>query len=143
MSRSLIQKRRQARFLLVQALYQWQLSENAVADVLQQFQLGPQFQRADQSYFSDHFLAITKQTEALDGLYQPHLDRALAEIDPVEMNILRLATYELAHCPELPYRVVINEAMELAKIFGAAGSHKYINGVLDKVAKQLRSVEMK
>lgn len=143
MSKSLIQQRRQARFLLIQALYQWQLSGNPIADVLLQFQLNPQFQQADQTYFVESLNAIAGQAETLDAIYQPYLDREIAELDPIEMTILRLSTYELAQRLDLPYRIIINEALELAKIFGATDSHKYINGVLDKVAKQLRTTEMK
>jgi N utilization substance protein B len=143
MSRSLIQKRHQARFLLIQALYQWQVSENPPADILTQFQLNPQFDKADQTYFTESFLAVINQVTTVDELYQPYLDRALSELDPIEMSILRLATYELSQRLDLPYRVVINEALELAKTFGATDGHKYINGVLDKAAKQLRPSEFK
>ena len=143
MSRSLIQKRRQSRFLLIQALYQWQLSENLIADILLQTQLNPQFQKADQAYFSESLLAIAEQVSILDQLYQSYLDRDLADIGPIEKSILRLATYELSQRLDLPYRIIINEALELAKIFAATDSYKYINGVLDRVAKQLRSIEIK
>lgn len=141
MSRSLIQKRHQARFLLIQALYQWQVGGSAPQDILTQFQLNPQFAQADQTYFTESFLAVTEQSELLDAYYAPYLDRQLSELDPIEMSILRLASYELAQRLDLPYRVVINEALNLAKIFGATDGHKYINGILDKVAKKLRPIE--
>lgn len=141
MSRSLIQKRHQARFLLVQALYQWQVAESAPQEILRQFQLNPQFAQADQNYFTESFLAITEHPAQLDADYIPYLDRQLSELDPIEMSILRLASFELSKRPDLPYRVVINEALNLAKIFGATDGHKYINGILDKVAKTLRPIE--
>ncbi|MCD6048261.1 MAG: NusB antitermination factor [Gammaproteobacteria bacterium] len=142
MSKSLIPKRRQSRFLLTQALYQWSLSEDLPKDILLQFQLNPQFQKGDQAYFIECFDAITAQADTLDEQFGPFLDRSLTELDPVEKAILRLATYELMYRLDIPYRVVINEALELAKTFGATDSHKYINGVVDKVAHKLRKAEM-
>ena|SRR3989338_3974297 len=139
---SRIQKRRQARFLLTQALYQWHVSENPIAEILVQFQASPQFHQADQAYFMEALQAITQHVEQFDHHYQIYLDRSLAELDPIERAILRLAVYELAMRLDIPYRVIINEALELAKTFGATDSHKYINGVLDKVAKDLRKMEM-
>lgn len=143
MSRAHIQKRHQARFLLIQALYQWQISETFVSDLLAQFQLAPQFQQADADYFSDSLRTIIAQVKQLDSAYQPYCDRDLSELDPIELSILRLATYELAARPDIPYRVIINEALELAKIFASTDGHKYINGVLDKTAKKLRASEIK
>lgn len=143
MSRSYIQKRHQSRFLLIQALYQWQISETFVQDLLAQFQLAPQFQQADADYFSDSLRVIIAQVQQLDGYYQPYCDRNLSEIDPIELSILRLATYELAERLDIPYRVIINEALELAKTFASTDGHKYINGVLDKTAKKLRAAEIK
>jgi N utilization substance protein B len=142
MSKSLIPKRRQSRFLLTQALYQWSLSDNLPKDILLQFQLNPQFQKGDQAYFIECFDTITANADSLDEQFGPFLDRDLSELDPVEKAILRLATYELMHRLDIPYRVVINEALELAKTFGATDSHKYINGVVDKVAHKLRKAEM-
>ena len=139
--KSLVPKRRQARFLLTQALYQWELSASPPAEIITHFQLQPSFQKADQAYFIESFEAITQQNEALDGLYQGYLDRALSDLDPIEKSILRLSAYELSQRLDIPYRVIINEALELAKTFGATDSHKYINGVLDKLAKQLRQTE--
>src|SRR6476620_5418312 len=125
MSQSFMQKRHQARFLLIQALYQWQVSENPPEGILQQFQLNPQFQQADAEYFSDSFTAIVSQVTILDDLYAVYLDCALSELDPIEITILRLATYELSQRLDLPYRVIINEAVELAKTFGGTDGHKY------------------
>ncbi len=142
MSNSLVPKRKQARFLLTQALYQWEISGMPTADILLAFQLKPNFQKADQAYFIEAFEHVTKQASVLDEVYKDHLDRPLADLDPVEKSILRLAVFEFMERMDIPYRVIINEALELAKTFGATGSHKYINGVLDKVAKTVRHVEM-
>lgn len=133
--------RRQSRFMLVQALYQWQVADVAMTDILAQFREQPLFAKADALYFSESLAAVITEVEALDQQFAPFLDRQLMELDPIELTILRLATYELAFRLELPYRVIINEALELTKIFGATDSFKYVNGVLDQVAKVLRQLE--
>lgn len=141
MSKVSFQARRQARFFLVQAIYQWQLADTPVTELLLQFAAQEQFKKADQTYFQEALPLVIAEAAQLDAFYEPYLDRALHDLDPIEQAIMRLACYELAHRLDLPYRVVINEALELAKIFGAVDSHKYINGVLDKVAVKLRPLE--
>ena len=133
-------QRRKARTLIVQALYQWYLSKSDPLEIEAQFheQNGG---KIDWEYFSEVFLEIPKQQEALDKHISPLLDRELNSLDPVEKALLYLGTFELANRIDIPYRVVINECVELAKTFGATDGHKYINGVLDKLAKSLRSVE--
>lgn len=134
-------QRRKARTLIVQALYQWYLSKSDPLEIEAQFheQNGG---KIDWEYFSEVFLEIPKQQEALDKHIRPLLDRELNSLDPVERALLYLGTFELASRIDIPYRVVINECVELAKTFGATDGHKYINGVLDKLAKSLRSVEL-
>ena len=134
-------QRRKARTLIVQALYQWYLSKSDPLEIEAQFheQNGG---KIDWEYFSEVFLEIPKQQEALDKHISPLLDRELNSLDPVERALLYLGTFELASRIDIPYRVVINECVELAKTFGATDGHKYINGVLDKLAKSLRSVEL-
>ena len=134
-------QRRKARTLIVQALYQWYLSKSDPLEIEAQFheQNGG---KIDWEYFSEVFLEIPKQQEALDKHISPLLDRELNSLDPVERALLYLGTFELANRIDIPYRVVINECVELAKTFGATDGHKYINGVLDKLAKNLRSVEL-
>ena len=134
--------RRQSRFMLVQALYQWHLADVSVLEILEQFRAQPLFAKADAIYFSECLAAVIDQVDALELQFEPFLDRQLIELDPIELTILRLATYELAYRLELPYKVIINEALELTKIFGATDSFKYVNGVLDQVAKVLRKTEM-
>ena len=134
-------QRRKARTLIVQALYQWYISKSDPLEIEAQFheQNGG---KIDWEYFSEVFLEIPKQQEALDKHISPLLDRELNSLDPVERALLYLGTFELANRIDIPYRVVINECVELAKTFGATDGHKYINGVLDKLAKNLRSVEL-
>jgi N utilization substance protein B len=134
-------QRRKARTLIVQALYQWYISKSDPLEIEAQFheQNGG---KIDWEYFSEVFLEIPKQQEALDKHISPLLDRELNSLDPVERALLYLGTFELANRIDIPYRVVINECVELAKTFGATDGHKYINGVLDKLAKSLRSVEL-
>ena len=135
-------KRSRARHLAVQALYQWQMTGQDVGDVVGQFLASQDGTKFEVDYFRDLLRGIAINLNALDAWLQPHVDRPIAQIDPVERAILRLGAYELAHHPEVPYRVVINEAVELAKVFGAEEGHKYVNGVLDKVARTLRAPEV-
>ena len=135
-------KRSRARHHAVQAVYQWQMTGQDVGDVVGQFLASQDGTKFEVEYFRDLLRGVATNLNALDACLQPHVDRPIAQIDPVERAILRLGAYELAHHPEVPYRVVINEAVELAKVFGAEEGHKYVNGVLDKVARTLRSVEV-
>jgi N utilization substance protein B len=135
-------QRSRARHYAVQALYQWQLAGQDVGDIVAQFLTGPEAAKFDTDYFRDLLRGVTTHAAELDGHLSPHVDRPIGQIDPVERAILRLGAYELAHHPEVPYRVAINEAVELAKTFGAEEGHKYVNGVLDKVARALRAVEV-
>ena len=135
-------KRSRARHHAVQAIYQWQLTGHDIGDIVGQFLTSQDPAKFEVEYFRDLLRGIATSVDELDARLQPHVDRPIQQIDPVERAILRLGVYELAHHPEVPYRVVINEAVELAKVFGAEESHKYVNGVLDKVARELRAVEV-
>ena len=135
-------KRSRARHHAVQAVYQWQMTGQDVGDVIGQFLATSEIAKFEVDYFRDLLRGIATNLGALDAWLQPHVDRPITQIDPVERAILRLGVYELAHHPEVPYRVVINEAVELAKVFGAEEGHRYVNGVLDKVAAQLRPAEV-
>jgi len=134
-------ERRKARRFAVQALYEWQLSENDPADIEKQFLEEHSFKKVDGDYFAELLHAIPKQQEELDALLQKHMDRSIDSADPVERAIIRIACYELKNRIDVPYRVVINEAIELAKTFGATDGHKFVNGVVDKLAMELRSTE--
>lgn len=133
-------QRRKARKLIMQALYQWQMTADDPADIEAQFR-GEYSGKTDWEYFHDVFSAIPPQASTLDTLMAPLLDRKVDSLDPVERALLRLGTFELSQRVDVPYRVVINECVELAKTFGASESHKYVNGILDKLAQSLRPGE--
>lgn len=130
--------RRKARELAFQAVFSWQLSQNSVNDVEVNFITDNSKRRFDIEYFQQLFRGVTNNIESLDLAISPHVDRPLDDIDHVEKAILRVAVFELSDCQDVPYRVVINEAIELAKAFAADDSHKFINGVLDKAVKLIR-----
>lgn len=131
--------RRKARELAVQAVYSWQLSQNNVADVEAHFLTENSKRRFDIDYFQNLLRGVTSSITELDNMISPHVDRPLEDVDHVEKAILRAAIFELNHHQEVPYKVVINEAIELAKAFAADDSHKFVNGVLDKAVKLIRS----
>ncbi len=133
--------RRRARRFLVQALYQWQVSGEDPDDVLIQFVDGRNLGSADVEYFRELMRAIPADVDALDAQIAPLLERSIAMIDPVERGILRLACYELRDRLEVPARVVIDESIELAKAFGAEQGHRFVNGVVDRLARRLRPRE--
>ncbi|MCR3755813.1 MAG: transcription antitermination protein NusB [Sodalis sp. Psp] len=130
--------RRRARECTVQVLYSWQLSHNNIADIEAQFLVEQDISDMDVAYFHELYSGVTMNPHELDELMVPYLSRHLEALGHVERAVLRVALFELSKCQDVPYKVVINEAIELAKIFGAEGSHKFINGVLDKVAPQIR-----
>ncbi|BBP45704.1 N utilization substance protein B [Thiosulfatimonas sediminis] len=134
--------RSQARRAAMQALYQWQMTNTEVLKIMQQFSEDGYLEKVDFDFFKDLLYSITGDAEELDALFAEFIDRDLKRLDPVERAILRIGVYELRSKIEIPYRVVINEAVELAKRFGADEGHKFVNGVLDKVAKQLRELEV-
>ncbi|OGT21349.1 MAG: N utilization substance protein B [Gammaproteobacteria bacterium RIFCSPHIGHO2_02_FULL_42_13] len=135
--------RRKARESALQNLYQWLISKNHPKDIVQQFLAEHEEDDIDIEYFKLLFLGATQNVANLDQTILPYLDRPATSLTPVELSVLRLATYELTYCLDVPYRVVINEALELTKQFGSSEGFKYVNGVLDKVAKQVRKDEIK
>ena len=136
-----IAHRKKARSLLVQALYQWQISDYPVNDIEAQYRTD-NVGKIDWDYFHELFVGIVSTVEDLDNIFTPFLDRDISQINPVELAILRLGAFELSQRIDIPYRVVINECIELAKKYGATDSHKYVNGVMDKMARKIRSVEI-
>ena len=134
--------RHKARRAAVQALYQWQLTGQAPGDIERHFILGHEMDGVDMEYFHQLVCEIPLHKCELDDHIAPYLDRKLAEVDPVELACLRLGAYEFEFHPEIPYRVVLNEAVELAKTFGAEDGHKYVNAILDRVARKLRPHEL-
>ena len=133
--------RRKARRFTLQALYQCQLAGAAVSDIEAQFLANQDFAKVDREYFHDLLHGVLGQVKTLDEQLTPYLDRRVEELSQVEKAILRLGAFELKERQDVPYRVVINEGIELAKVFGAEDSFKYVNGVLDKLARQLRYAE--
>jgi len=132
-----------ARERALQALYQWQMTGQDLVDIDKQFMEEQDMKGADKKYFRELLHEIPGRLSELDARTEGVLDRGIEQVDPVERAILRIGIYELAHRIDIPYRVVINEMVELAKVFGAEQGHRYINGILDKLAVKLRSVEVK
>lgn len=131
--------RRKAREIAVQAIYSWQLTDNEINEVESNFLADNAKRRLDIEYFSLLLRGVANNVGTIDDAIRPYVDRPLEEVDHVEKAILRVAIFELSDCLEVPYKVVINEAIELAKSFAADDSHKFVNGVLDKAVKNLRS----
>ncbi|MEJ1296789.1 MAG: transcription antitermination factor NusB [Candidatus Sedimenticola sp. (ex Thyasira tokunagai)] len=136
-------KRSQARHHAVQAVYQWQVTGQDIRDIHNQFLSEQDTGTFELDYFDALLHGIPNHLSELDEKLAPCLDRSIESVDPVERAILRLGAFELLHQLEVPYRVVINEAVELAKVFGAEQGHRYVNGVLDKLAQQVRETEIK
>lgn len=134
-------KRSKARHYAVQALYQWQMTGQDIADIDRQFLSEQDINSFEVPFFRDLLRGVPTHLAELDEHLAPCLDRAIESVDPVERAILRLGAFELLHHPEIPYRVAINEAVELAKVFGAEQGHRYVNGVLDKLARSVRATE--
>ncbi len=135
--------RRQARTLAMQALYSWHMAGQSLNEIEAQFRVDNDFAAVDGAYFHEILHGVPRQKTEIDAAFESLLDRPLEEIDPVELSILRLSTYELKNRIDIPYRVVINEGIELAKVFGATDGHKFVNGVLDKLAPRLRADEVR
>lgn len=134
--------RRKARRFAVQALYQWQIAQETLSTIEAQFRTDNDMKKVDGEYFHELLHQVPAHLTELDECVAPALDRPMEQINPVELAIFRIAIYELKYRIDVPYKVVINEAIELAKVFGATDSHKYLNGVLDKLAPQLRVAEV-
>ncbi|HCX32322.1 MAG TPA: transcription antitermination factor NusB [Rhodocyclaceae bacterium] len=130
--------RRLAREFALQGLYQWQLSANALEDIERHLAEAGGFARADHELFTTLLRGAAAEAAQLTAEFAPLLDRAAEDLSPIERSILLIAAFELKHQPQTPYRVVLNEAIELAKAYGATDGHKYVNGVLDRLAAKLR-----
>ena len=136
------QAKTNARRCAVQALYQWQMSGDSLTRIETYFLEEEHLKGAQKSYFSELFHGVPKQLDVIDAALAEFVDRPVEKIDPVERAILRVGVYELINRLETPFKVIINEGVNLAKDFGAEGSHKYINGILDKVSQKQRAVEI-
>ena len=139
---SMVALRRKARHYAVQALYQWKMAGASLNQIEAEFRGDYDFSKVDGEYFNELVHQVPAMLEEIDALIVPHLDRDIAELGAVELSVLRLAVYELKQRIDVPYKVVINEAVSLTKKFGATDSHKYINGVIDNIAQELRAPEI-
>lgn len=135
-------RRHRSRELALQGLYQWAVAGGEPDAIKKQLYDTKEFLKTDQEYFSDLIQGTLTNLTELEKLIQPFLDRPFKELSPIEGSILLLSTHEFANHPEAPYRTIINEAVELAKTYGGTDGHKYVNGVLDKLATQLRAEEV-
>lgn len=137
------QNRRKSRELALKAVYRGMVNAGELKQVFAEMKDDPEYSKADEAYFQQLLQGVTDNRSALDQQIAVYIDRTLVELSPVEHAILWIASYELMYDPSIPYRVAINEGVELAKLYGGQDGHKYINGVLDKVAEQVRPHEFR
>lgn len=135
--------RSRSRRRALQAIYAWQINHADERGLIAQFAHEQAHEVADLEYFEDLVRGVLRHVDSLDTALTPHLDRGIDEVDAIERAALRIAAYELSHRPDVPYRVVINEAIDSTKRFGSEHGHTYVNGVLDKAAVALRGVEVR
>lgn len=136
--------RHNARHYALQAMYQWQITGAAIMDIeieFMRYHIEPE-KKLDIDYFKELLHEIPKNIDIIDDEMRPFLVRPISEIDPIELSVLRVAIYELIKRPDVPYRVIINEALELTKKFGSVEGHKFVNGILDRIAKKNRGTEI-
>lgn len=138
---TLAAERRKARHYAMQALYQWLMAGAQLNTIEAEFRAEYDFSHVDLEYFQAILHGVPANVDELEGVFEPLLDRKIDDLDPIERTLLRMGTFELKERIDVPYKVVINEAIALTKKFGATDAHKYINGVLDKVARELRKAE--
>jgi transcription antitermination protein NusB len=141
-SKSNPKHRRWARRFALQALYQWEVSKPDVSFIEKQFLSDENVMRVDWEYFKQILHGVPMHIEEIDKHIKRYINRKLPDVDPVELSTLRVATYELLYRSDVPYRVILNEALELSKNFGATEGHKFVNGILDKVAREVRHTEI-
>ena len=135
--------RHNARRYALQAMYQWQVAGTSIDALEAEFMTYHIDKKLDLDYFKELIRGVHEKHTEIDQEIQPFLSRSIEEIDPIELSVLRIAIYELLNRPDVPYRVIINEALELTKKFGSIEGHKFVNGVLDKAAKKIRATESK
>lgn len=134
--------RHNARRYALQAMYQWQVADAALPDIEREFLQHQVDKKTDLAFFKELLHGVPSHQKEIDHEMEPFLTRGIKEIDPVELAVLRLAIYELLKRPDVPYRVIINEALELTKKFGSIEGYKFVNGILDRVAKKIRVTEV-
>ncbi|MFA5959686.1 MAG: transcription antitermination factor NusB [Tatlockia sp.] len=142
MEKQAIRGKQRARKLALQALYQWSMSGHELVEIETQFRVANNMAKVDTDYFTRILYGVPEHLAALEDSIAPLLDRPLAELNPIELAVLRLGTFELVHCPEIPYRVVLDESISLAREFGSQDGHRYVNGVLNNLAQKIRAIEI-
>ncbi|MCX7119652.1 MAG: transcription antitermination factor NusB [Legionellales bacterium] len=142
MSNESISGKRRARKLALQSLYQWLMAGTVLTDIEAQFSAANNMDKVDVEYYRRLINGIPKELSVIEEALKPFLDRPIESLNPIELTILRLCTFELFHCPEIPYRVILDESVSLAKAFGSQDGHKYVNGVLHNLAQIARKTEI-
>ena len=142
MDKQTIKGKRRARKLALQALYQWLMAGSDLSEIEAQFRVANDMSKVDEEYFCRLLHGVPATLSTLESTFSPYLDRPIAGLNPIELTVLRLSTFELLNCPEIPYRVVLDEGISLDKQFGSQDGHRYVNGVLNKIARQARMIEI-
>lgn len=142
MSNLSISGKRRARKLALQSLYQWLMANPQLTDIEAQFSAANNMDKVDIEYYRRLLYGVPKELAAIEAAIQPLLDRPIYSLNPIELTILRLCAFELFHCPEIPYRVILDESVSLAKAFGSQDGHRYVNGVLHNLAQTVRKIEI-
>lgn len=135
-------ERRRARQFAVQAIYQWQITQTGVTQILEQFSVDQDMSKTDVPYFKESLVGVVQNIDSLDEKLSPYLSRKIDDVDMVDIAVLRLAMFELTYRTDVPHKVVLNEAIELAKDFATDESYKFVNGVLDKALRSLKLREV-
>lgn len=142
MEKQAIKGKRRARRMALQALYQWLMAQGDLYEIEAQFRAANDMSRVDGAYFTKLLRGIPGAIEQIDQSFLPHLDRPLEQLNPIELTVLRISAFELLHCLEIPYRVVLDEGISMAKEFGSQDGYRYVNGVLNNLAQQARQPEI-
>lgn len=142
MSNESISGKRRARKLAMQSLYQWLMADAALSEIEAQFCAANNMDRVDVAYYHRLLYGVPQNLTDIEAAITPFLDRPIDGLNPIELTILRLCTYELFHCMEIPYRVILDESVSLAKTYGSQDGHRYVNGVLHNMAQTVRKIEI-
>ncbi len=142
MEKQSIKGKRRARKLALQALYQWLMSGSELYEIEAQFRVANNMESVDTDYFCRLLHGVPMHLIALEEAFTPFLDRPLDGLNPIELTALRIGAFELFYCPEIPYRVVLDESISLTKEFGSQDGHRYVNGVLNNLARTVRAIEI-
>lgn len=142
MDKQSINGKRKARKLALQALYQWLMSGSDLFEIEAQFRAINNMDKVDGDYFSRVFHGVPSHLDVLEKSIRPFIDRDIDTLNPIELTVLRIGSFELHYCPEIPYKVILDESISLAKEFGSQDGHRYVNGVLNNLARQVRTVEI-